>query len=92
MFIKYIISILDVYSKNWSYDAIMNYMKSYYLNIDDDDIYIFEDYCRKWGIKGSKWYDGDWNFCDENNENKEQLESLHPPSFLAAFVIAKISA
>lgn len=76
MFIKYIISILDVYSKNWSYDSIMNYIKSYYLNIDDDDIYIFEDYCRKWGIKGAKWYEGDWNFGVQTQEDKEQLERI----------------
>lgn len=76
MFIKYIISILDVYSKNWSYDSIMNYIKSYYLNIDNDEIYIFEDYCRKWGIKGAKWYKGDWYFGDETEENKEQLERI----------------
>jgi len=76
MFIKYIISILDVYSKNWSYDSIMNYIKSSYLNIDDDEIYIFEDYCRKWGIKGSKWYEGEWNFGDETEENKGQLKRI----------------
>ena len=76
MFIKYIISLLDIYTKNWSYDSVINYMKTDFLNIDSDDIYMLENYCRKWGIKGSKWYEGEWNFQDEKEQNKEQLERI----------------
>ena len=48
-----------------------------YLNIDDDDIYIFEDYCRKWGIKGSKWYKKEWNFGEQEETQKEKAERLY---------------
>ncbi len=76
IFIKYIMSILDVYAKSWSYDSIINYIKTGFLNLDNDDIYMFENYSKKWGIKGSKWYQGEWNFGDETKENKEQLERI----------------
>ena len=76
IFIKYIISIIDIYTKSWSYDSVMNYIKTGFLDIDNDEIYTFENYCKKWGIKGSKWYQGDWNFGDETKENKEQIERI----------------
>lgn len=76
IFIKYIMSILDIYAKSWSYDSVMNYIKTGFLNLDYDEIYMFENYCRKWGIKGSKWYQGEWNFGDETKQNKEQLNRI----------------
>lgn len=76
IFIKYIMSILDIYAKSWSYDSVMNYIKTGFLNIDYDEIYMFENYCRKWGIKGSRWYQGEWNFGDETKQNKEQLDRI----------------
>ena len=76
IFIKYVMSILDVYAKSWSYDSIINYIKTGFLNLDNDDIYMFENYSKKWGIKGSKCYQGEWNFGDETKDNKEQLERI----------------
>ena len=74
--IKYIIALLEVFSKNWSYESVIDYIKTGFLNIDNDDIYLLENYCRKWGIKGSKWYDCDWNFEDENEKNKQQINRI----------------
>lgn len=54
----------------------MNYIKSGYLRLDDDDIYILENYCKKWGIKGAKWYKDDWFFEEEKENNKEQIERI----------------
>lgn len=76
IFIKYIISLIDVYAKSWSYDAVINYIKTGFLQIDDDEIYMLEDYCRKWGIKGSKWFEGEWNFEEITEENKERIERI----------------
>ena len=71
--IKYIISLLDVFAKNWSYDSVISYVKTGFCDIDKNDLYIFENYCKKWGIKYSKWYKEDWNFGDED---KEYINSL----------------
>lgn len=75
MFIKYIVSILEIFSKNWSYEAIFNYIKTGFLNIDEDDIYALENYCLKWGINRNKWYKEEWKFGD-NKEEIEKMEAL----------------
>lgn len=76
IFIKYIMSLLEIYARSWSYDSVINYMKTGFTNFDNDEIYMFENYCKKWGIKGSKWYQGEWNFGDEQESNKEQIERI----------------
>ena len=53
--IKYIIALLDIFSKNWSYDAVFDYLKIGLHEFENKDIYELENYCKKWGIKGSKW-------------------------------------
>ncbi len=72
--VKYIISILDIFTKNWSYESMFNYIKSGILNIDKDDIFLLENYCIKWGIKGKKWQN-EWNFKEEK-ELQEKLENI----------------
>ncbi len=74
--IKYIISILDIYAQNWSLESVMNYIKIGFIELDDEDIYIFENKVRKWGIKGSKWYSSNWNYEEETDENKELLDKI----------------
>lgn len=76
IFMKYILSILDIYAKSWSYDSVINYIKTGLIQIDNDEIYMLENYCRKWGIKGSKWHKGEWNFEEETKENKENLTRI----------------
>ena len=53
--VKYIIALVDIFAKNWSYEAVFNYIKTGFLNIDEDDIFKLEKYCLKWGIKQNKW-------------------------------------
>ena len=63
--VKYILSILEIYAKNWSNEAVINYLKLGFCNISKEDIYAIENYTKKWGIKGNKWYKEDWNFESE---------------------------
>ena len=53
--IQYILSIFDIYTKNWSYEAVFNYIKTGFSGIDEEDIFKLEKYCLKWGIKQNKW-------------------------------------
>lgn len=62
--IKYAISVLEIFSKNWTYESVFNYLKTGIVQIDD--IFELENYCLKWGIKGSKFYKEKWNFEKEN--------------------------
>ena len=72
--IKFIIAMLDIFSKNWSYEAVFNYLKIGLLPVELEKIYKLENYCLKWGIKGSKW---NKEFIYEPvNDNQEELEKL----------------
>ena len=35
VFIKYLISILDIFSKNWSYESVFNYLKTGFVKVDN---------------------------------------------------------
>ena len=52
--IKYILSILEIYTTNWSTEAVFNYIKSDFLEINKNDIYKLEKYCQKMGINSIK--------------------------------------
>ena len=69
--IKYAISVLEIFSKNWTYESVFNYLKTGIIKIDD--IFELENYCLKWGIKGTKFYKEKWNF-EKNNSENEKIE------------------
>lgn len=73
--IKFIISMLDIFTKNWSYESVFNYLKIGLLDISKEDIYMLENYCMKWGIRGSKWYSKNFDY-EQINDNQEKLENL----------------
>ena len=69
--IKYAISVLEIFSKNWTYESVFNYLKTGIIKIDD--IFELENYCLKWGIKGTKFYKEKWNF-EKNNLENDKIE------------------
>lgn len=66
--IKYIISIIEIFSNNWSQESVLNYIKSGFLNLEKEEIYNVENYCVKNGIKGNKWYKNKWQDLEETQE------------------------
>lgn len=74
--VKYMLSILEIFAKNWSYESVLNYVKTGFLDISKNEIFMLENYCQKWGIKNSKWYKSEWNFKDEDENNKEKIERI----------------
>ena len=72
--IKYILALLDVLSKNYSLENVVNYIKTGFLDIDNEDIFKLENYCKKWGIKYNKWKK---DFIYEKQENGEEVERLN---------------
>lgn len=74
--VKYILSLLDIFSKNWSHESIFNYIKSGFIEIDPEEIYELENYCLKWGIKQNKWYKSEWNFHDDNDKSKDKIQRM----------------
>lgn len=75
--VKYILAILEIFAKNWSKESVFNYIKSGFLDISKEDIYILEKYCIKWNIRGSKWHKEDWNFRDEKELGKEKIAKIN---------------
>ena len=74
LLIKYILAIFDILSKNFTYEAVFNYIKTGLLDIPEEDIFRLENYCIKWGIKGSKWYKQNWEY---GNLSAEELTKLN---------------
>lgn len=72
--IKFIISMLDIYTQNWSFDAVFNYVKIGLLKIDEQDIYELENYTRKWGIKRNKWFK-EFEY-EQINDKQTKLENI----------------
>lgn len=70
--VKYILSILDIFSKNWSAESVLNYAKLGFSNLEKTEIYKLENYVKKWGIRGSKWFKEDFKF----GENLEELNAI----------------
>ena len=72
--VRYILSILNIFAKNWTTDSVLEYAKTGLVqDIEEDDIYVIENYALRWGIKGSKWYSGDWTFYNEDEEEQEKI-------------------
>ena len=67
--IKYILALLDIFANSWSHEAMFTYIKSGFLDLKKEEIYAIENYCIKYGIKGSKWYEKDWKNYDETATN-----------------------
>ena len=74
--IQYILSLLEVLSKNFSSDAVFNYLKLGFLDIESDEIFELENYCNKWGIKQNKWKK-DFIYETEKDDKKQKLERLN---------------
>lgn len=72
--VKFILSLLEIFSKNWSYEAVFGYLKTGLTSLEEEDLATLENYCIKWGMKGNKWYAKDWNFYEENEEEIEKIQ------------------
>lgn len=74
--VQYILAVLDIFSKNWSHEAVFNYIKTGFLQMKQEDIYELENFCMKWGIKQTKWYKGEWNFKEDSKNDEDRLEKM----------------
>ena len=75
--VQYILSILEIFAKNWSFESVFNYIKMGFLEIDELDLYELESFCLKWGIKQSRWYLKDWKFGEDSEENTKLLKRMN---------------
>ena len=71
--IQYFLSILEVFQKNFSREAVFSYIKTGFLNLDEQEIFLLENYCNKWGIQYNKWRQ-DFNYEKQENQNVKEKE------------------
>lgn len=74
--IQYVLAILEVISKNFMTEAVFNYLKLGFSNIEEDEIFELENYCNKWGIKQNKWkkdFIYETEKMDRYNELRQQI-------------------
>ena len=75
--VQYVLSIFEIFSNNFSKEAVFNYLKIGFSDLEEDDIFKLENYCTKWGIKQNKWKnDFIYGINDETKEQVEYLNSL----------------
>ncbi|ANX02045.1 helicase-exonuclease AddAB subunit AddB [Thermoclostridium stercorarium subsp. leptospartum DSM 9219] len=74
-----ILSMLDIFTENWSYEAVFRYLKSGLTGIEQDRIDRLENYVLACGIRGNQWTEEkDWNmipefFPDENGSGHDEF-------------------
>ncbi len=74
--VQYILSILEVISKNFTNEAVFTYIKSGFCEIEEDELFKLENYCTKWGIKQSKWKK-DFVYEIDQESKKEEIKRLN---------------
>lgn len=72
---KYVIALLNILTTNFSYEAMFSYIKSGMLDLEEDDIYVLENYVNKWGIRGAKWYKEEFIY-EEKNDIQDKLNEI----------------
>ena len=88
--VKFLIAVLEICNKNWSYEAVFNYLKTGFVNIDKEEIFKLENYCIRWGIKGNKWYKEDWNYIGKEEYTEEELARLNELRRMIVIPIRKL--
>ncbi|AWI03257.1 helicase-exonuclease AddAB subunit AddB [Clostridium drakei] len=61
--IMLIMSVVEILSQNWSYEAVFRYLKTGLLELNKEDIDLVENYVLSSGIKGNAWVKEEpWDF------------------------------
>ena len=79
--VRMVLSMLEIFTESWSYEAVFRYLKSGLTGIEETKIDLLENYVLACGIRGSRWtQEADWNTSIEfkpldrqNTENDEML-------------------
>ena len=82
--IRFIISVMEIFTENWSYETVFNALKTGFFGIEREKIDKLENYVLACGIKGSKWTNKTpWNMMPyfmptkKEQDNEEILKELN---------------
>lgn len=87
--VRLILSMLDIFNENWSYEAVFRYLKTGLTGVDRSSIDRLENYVLACGIRGSRWTgERDWDmspglFPDERDtgEQNRALREINKTRF-----------
>ena len=79
--IRFIVAMLEVFTENWSYEAVFRMLKIGFLDIEKEKIDRLENYVLACGIKGKKWTNNEkWStipvFLPNERERQKNIELL----------------
>lgn len=64
--IRLVLSMLDVFIENWSYEAVFRYLKTGLTGLEQQDIDKLENYVLACGIRGAQWTEeADWTMSPD---------------------------
>lgn len=83
--VRLVLSLLDIFVENWSYETVFRYLKSGLTGICESEIDILENYVLACGIRGQRWtQDVDWTISPElvpddrqDTDNDELLSRIN---------------
>ena len=62
VFVKFLLSVLEIFAKGWTSEAVLASIKTGFYDVDKEDIFKLENYCLRYGIQRKTWYEKDWEF------------------------------
>ncbi len=74
--VQYVLSILEILTKNFSSESIFSYIKLGFFDYEKEEIFKLENYCNKWGIKLNKWKK-DFTYELDNENKKNEVQRLN---------------
>ncbi|WP_163195108.1 helicase-exonuclease AddAB subunit AddB [Clostridium thermarum] len=61
--VVFIISVFDIFTKNWSYETVFRYLKTGLTGVDNESLDLLENYILANGIRGNQWTSHEfWNY------------------------------
>ena len=78
-----ITSVIEILTKNWSYEAVFRYLKTTLTNVTIEEVDILENYVLAAGIKGKKkWLEEEvWNYRPDSLFGRDEI-SIQEEEFL----------
>ncbi|WHH57447.1 helicase-exonuclease AddAB subunit AddB [Petroclostridium sp. X23] len=82
-FVLLVLSVLEIFIRNWSYESVFRYLKTDLTDIDKEDVDMIENYVLANGIKGSAWTKGEvWTFrlgsgFEQNQATEYEIGTLN---------------
>lgn len=75
-FIIFITAIVEIFSKNWTYESVFRCLKTGMFQFDPGELEMLENYVLAAGIKGKRWFDESWEFnLNYDFYNKRAIEA-----------------